>query len=108
MEILAVGDEAAPALGTSDAELLRWIEREGFVLISRNRRTIPSTYGSILRPEAMSPGSFSSAAIILSAKFSRIRSSSGRRATRRNIGTGWSISPCKCLAKAGELNATPL
>jgi len=41
MEILAVGDDMAPALGTSDPELLQWIEQEGYVLVSRNRRTLP-------------------------------------------------------------------
>jgi len=56
MEILAVGDEAAPALGASDAELLRWIEREGFVLISRNRRTIPQHLREHLEAGGHVPG----------------------------------------------------
>jgi hypothetical protein len=58
MEILAVGDEAAPALGTSDAELLRWIEREGFILISRNRRTIPQHLREHLEAGGHVPGIF--------------------------------------------------
>lgn len=41
MEILAVGDESAPPLATSDEDILRWIERHGYVLVSRNRRTMP-------------------------------------------------------------------
>lgn len=40
MEVLAVGDDMAPAFGTPDPELLRWIERQGYVLVSRNRRTL--------------------------------------------------------------------
>jgi len=40
MEVLVIGDDMAPALGTPDPELLRWIEREGYVLVSRNRRTL--------------------------------------------------------------------
>jgi len=42
MEILAVGDEGAPPFGTPDAELLRWVEKEGCILVSRNRRTMPN------------------------------------------------------------------
>lgn len=41
MEVLCVGDEMAPAFGTPDGELLRWIERAGYILVSRNRRTLP-------------------------------------------------------------------
>jgi len=41
IEALAVGDSAAPATGTPDAELLRWIEENGYILVSRNRRTLP-------------------------------------------------------------------
>lgn len=40
MDVLVVGDDLAPALGAPDPELLRWIEREGYVLVSRNRRTL--------------------------------------------------------------------
>jgi len=41
MQVLVVGDEMAPALGTPDPMILEWIERNGYILISRNRRTIP-------------------------------------------------------------------
>ena len=40
MEVLVIGDDMAPALGTPDPELLRWVEREGYILVSRNRRTL--------------------------------------------------------------------
>jgi len=39
--VMVIGDESAPALGTPDAVILEWIERNGYILISRNRRTIP-------------------------------------------------------------------
>lgn len=42
MVILAVGDDTAPALGTPDPDILTWIEANGTVLVSRNRRTIPN------------------------------------------------------------------
>lgn len=41
VEILAVGHEVAPPLSTPDSEILRWIEREEYILITENRRTMP-------------------------------------------------------------------
>ena len=41
VEVLAVGDDTAPAIGTADAKLLRWIDENGYILVSRNRRTLP-------------------------------------------------------------------
>lgn len=41
MPVLVIGDEMAPALGAPDPVILKWIERNGYILISRNRRTIP-------------------------------------------------------------------
>lgn len=58
MEIMAVGDDMAPALGTLDPELLRWIEREGYMLVSRNRRTIPQHLREHLEAGGHVPGIF--------------------------------------------------
>ena len=41
MEILAVGHEIAPPLGTLNQEILNWIEREGYILITEDRSTMP-------------------------------------------------------------------
>ncbi len=41
MQVLIIGDDIAPTLGTPDPAILEWIERNGYILISRNRRTIP-------------------------------------------------------------------
>lgn len=41
MPVLVIGDDMAPALGTRDSVILEWIEWNGYILISRNRRTIP-------------------------------------------------------------------
>ncbi len=41
MVILTVGHEPAPPLKTPDPAILQWIEQEGFILVSRNRRTMP-------------------------------------------------------------------
>ncbi len=58
IEILAVGDDVAPALGTPDPELLRWIEREGYILVSRNRRTMPRHLREHLEAGGHVPGIF--------------------------------------------------
>ncbi len=41
MEILIVGDELAPPRGTLDPDILLWMEREGYSLITRNRKSMP-------------------------------------------------------------------
>ncbi len=41
LDILCIGDDTAPPLGTPDPIILEWIEQKGYILISRNRRTIP-------------------------------------------------------------------
>ncbi len=41
MQVDAVGDVGAPALGTPDSEILVWLEANDAVLVSRNRRTMP-------------------------------------------------------------------
>jgi hypothetical protein len=41
IQIRAVGDDLAPKIGSPDVDILRWIEKEGFLLVSRNRRTMP-------------------------------------------------------------------
>lgn len=41
IEVLAIGDPEAPPKGSSDPEILEWIERHGYILVTENRRTIP-------------------------------------------------------------------
>jgi hypothetical protein len=42
MVVLRVGDELAPKLGTRDEDILDWIHEHGYILVSRNRCTIPA------------------------------------------------------------------
>lgn len=58
LEVLAVGDALAPAFGTLDPDLLRWIEREGYVLVSRNRRTLARHLPAHLEAGGHVPGIF--------------------------------------------------
>lgn len=41
MEVLLVGENQAPPLGTSDPDILNWLEQNDFILVSRNRNTLP-------------------------------------------------------------------
>jgi len=58
VDVLVVGDDVAPALGTPDQELLLWIEREGYILVSRNRRTMPRHLRGNLEADGHVPGIF--------------------------------------------------
>ncbi len=41
IDVLAIGQPLAPPKGTSDPDLLAWIESAGYILVTANRRTIP-------------------------------------------------------------------
>jgi len=58
IEVRVVGDGIAPGLGTPDREILGWIERNGYVLVSRNRRTIPGHLREHLAAGGHVPGVF--------------------------------------------------
>lgn len=40
--VLAVGDPDAPTKGTSDPDILLWLEANGYILVTENRRTMPN------------------------------------------------------------------
>ena len=42
IEVLAIGDPGAPAVGTPDSEILIWIEKHGYILVTENRSTMPN------------------------------------------------------------------
>lgn len=41
IDVLAINDPDAPAAGLSDPDILRWIEKRGYILVTENRSTIP-------------------------------------------------------------------
>jgi hypothetical protein len=41
IEVLAIGDPGAPPAGTSDPDILGWLEENGYILVTENRSTIP-------------------------------------------------------------------
>ncbi|MBV7337136.1 DUF5615 family PIN-like protein [Chloroflexi bacterium TSY] len=41
VEVLRIGDENVPPLGTPDEIILEWMEDTGYVLVTDNRRSMP-------------------------------------------------------------------
>jgi hypothetical protein len=41
IEVLAIGEPGAPTTGTSDPDLLVWLEKEDDILVTENRSTMP-------------------------------------------------------------------
>jgi hypothetical protein len=41
IEVLAIGDPGAPPSGTSDPDILAWLEESGYILVTENRSTMP-------------------------------------------------------------------
>src|SRR5271170_2706315 len=58
LDVLRVGDPPAPALGTSDPDLLLWAEMQGRILISQDYRTMPGHLADHLLTGRHSPGLF--------------------------------------------------
>ena len=58
MAVLAVGDDLAPPRGTPDPDILLWLEREGYCLITRNRHSMPQHLRDHLAAGHHVPGIF--------------------------------------------------
>lgn len=58
IEVLAVGDPGAPASGTSDPDLLLWIEAHGFILVTEDRSTMPDHLRDHFAADHHVPGVF--------------------------------------------------
>lgn len=41
IHVRLIGDEGVPPLGTSDPDILTWIEHRNYILITNNRSTMP-------------------------------------------------------------------
>ena len=51
-----VGDAEVPPRGTSDPDILKWIEREDYILVTKNRRTMPKHFVEHLAAGRHVPG----------------------------------------------------
>ena len=56
VDVVQVGDEHAPPLGTPDPDLLRWAQLETRVLVSNDWRTMPGHLERHLAEHGSSPG----------------------------------------------------
>ena len=41
IEVLSIGDEGAPAAGSADPYILKWIEQNNYILVTENRSSLP-------------------------------------------------------------------
>ncbi|MDE0186123.1 MAG: DUF5615 family PIN-like protein [Candidatus Poribacteria bacterium] len=55
-EVLVIGGEGAPKIGTNDEEILEFLERETYILVSSNRRTMPEHLHAHLQKGRHIPG----------------------------------------------------
>ncbi|MDO9351609.1 MAG: DUF5615 family PIN-like protein [Deltaproteobacteria bacterium] len=58
LEVLAIGDPGAPPAGTSDPNILNWIEQNNYILVTENRSTIPTHLSNHLSSGRHIPGPF--------------------------------------------------
>jgi hypothetical protein len=58
LTVWLVGGPSSPPLSTGDPEILEWCEEQDFVLVTNNRRTMPSHLADHLSRGRHSPGIF--------------------------------------------------
>ena len=58
IDVARVGDPADLPLGSLDPEILLWAEREGRIVVSHDRETLPTHLADHLNAGHRSPGTF--------------------------------------------------
>ena len=56
IHVRLIGDEDVPPLGTPDPTILTWIERNNYILVTNNRRTMPRHLTEHLQAGGHVPG----------------------------------------------------
>jgi hypothetical protein len=56
LDVQVMGEAGSPPLATDDQDLLAWLEREGRILVTRNRRTMPTHFAKFLEAGGHVPG----------------------------------------------------
>jgi len=56
LDVQVMGEAGSPPLETEDLDLLAWLQREGRILVTRNRRTMPTHYANFLEAGGHVPG----------------------------------------------------
>ena len=58
IDIHCVGELGFPPLGSSDPNILKWLEKAGYILITENRKTIPTHFSNHIEANRHLPGIF--------------------------------------------------
>ena len=58
IDAVRVGDADGPPLGATDAEIVRWAEKSGRIIVTFDERTMPGHFAEFLRSGSHSPGLF--------------------------------------------------
>lgn len=56
IHVRLIGDEGVPPLGTSDPDILTWIEHNAYILVTNNRTTMPRHVTEHLQAGGHVPG----------------------------------------------------
>jgi hypothetical protein len=56
VDVLQIGDEGAPGVGTLDSDILRWCASAGRILISFDKKSLPSHQTELLAGGRTTPG----------------------------------------------------
>ena len=56
VDVRVMGERGTPPLEIEDPILLAWLEREGWILLTRNRRTMPTHFAAHLEAGGHVPG----------------------------------------------------
>ena len=56
IEVLRIGNPDAPPIGTADPDILVWLEQEDYILITKDRSTIPRHWADHFAKEGYAPG----------------------------------------------------
>ncbi len=56
IDVVLVGDAEVPPRGTSDPDILMWIEDNDYILVTRNRKTMPKHFKEHLAAGRQVPG----------------------------------------------------
>jgi hypothetical protein len=56
LDVVAGGEPSAPRYGTLDADILKWVEAEGRILVTRDIRTMPTPLADHIAGGGAVPG----------------------------------------------------
>jgi hypothetical protein len=56
IEVVVIGDSGVPPKSTPDPVILEWIERNNYILVTNNRRTMPEHFRNHLKTGRHVPG----------------------------------------------------